>query len=82
MQFLAEWRRCGDLLPGLRLDLGLLGSMRTPAMGFSYSVIGEVAFPLFDLKARQQPLRGLRRALRRVGDRLAGRQRDSGQRYD
>ncbi len=56
--------------------------MRTPAMGFSYSVIGEVAFPLFDLKARQQPLRGLRRALRRVGDRLAGRQRDSGQRYD
>lgn len=61
---------------------GVTPRQPTPATRQFFNLIGEVAFPLFDLKSRQQPLRGLRRALRRVGDRLAGRQRDSGQRYD
>ncbi len=61
---------------------GVTPRQPTPATRLFFNLIGEVAFPLFDLKSRQQPLRGLRRALRRVGDRLAGRQRDSGQRYD
>ena len=61
---------------------GVTPRQPTPATRMFFNLIGEVAFPLFDLKSRQQPLRGLRRAWSRLSDRLAGRQRDSGQRYD
>ncbi len=54
----------------------------TPNTRFFFNLVGEVAFPLFDLKSRQRPLPGLRRAWTRLTDRLAGRTTDSGQRWD
>lgn len=54
----------------------------TPRSRYFVNLVGEVPHALFDLKARQRPLRGLRRLATRVGDLVRGRRTVSGQRYD
>lgn len=54
----------------------------TPNTRCFFNLVGEVDVPLFDLRARQQRTRGLRRAWRRLKNALAGRETRSGQRYD
>ncbi|HET9484033.1 MAG TPA: 2OG-Fe(II) oxygenase [Xanthomonadales bacterium] len=54
----------------------------TPNTRYFLNLVGEIDVPLFDLRARQQRTRGLRRAWRRLRNALAGRETRSGQRYD
>ena len=54
----------------------------TPNTRYFFNLVGEVDVPLFDLRARQQRTRGLRRAWKRLKNALAGRETRSGQRYD
>lgn len=54
----------------------------TPNTRYFFNLVGEIAVPLFDLRARQQRTRGLRRAWKRLKNALAGRETRSGQRYD
>lgn len=54
----------------------------TPNTRYFFNLVGEIALPLFDLRARQQRTRGLRRAWKRLKNALAGRETRSGQRYD
>jgi hypothetical protein len=61
---------------------GVTPRQPTPRTRWFLNLVGEVRVPLFDLKARQRPLRGLRRAWLRLRDRLAGRHTDAGQRWD
>ena len=61
---------------------GVTPRQPTPRTRWFLNLVGEVGVPLFDLKARQRPLRGLRHAWMRVRDRLAGRHTDAGQRWD
>lgn len=46
------------------------------------NLVGEVPYPLFDLKSRQRPFRSLRRLASRVGDLVRGRRTVSGQIYE
>jgi hypothetical protein len=61
---------------------GVTPRQPTPNTRYFFNLIGEVSVPLFDLKSRQQPLRGLKRAWGKVKDKLAGRETASGQRWD
>lgn len=61
---------------------GVTPRQPTPRARWFLNLVGEVKAPLFDLKSRQRPLRGLRHAWMRVRDRLAGRHTDAGQRWD
>jgi hypothetical protein len=61
---------------------GVTPRQPTPRTRWFLNLVGEVKVPLFDLKARQRPLRALRHAWMRVRDRLAGRRTDAGQRWD
>ncbi|HVF35245.1 MAG TPA: 2OG-Fe(II) oxygenase [Candidatus Saccharimonadia bacterium] len=54
----------------------------TPNTRYFFNLVGEIAVPLFDLRARQLRTRGLRRAWKRLKNALAGRETRSGQRYD
>ncbi len=54
----------------------------TPNTRYFFNLVGEIDVPLFDLRARQQRTRGLRRAWKRLKNALAGRETRSGQRYD
>ncbi len=61
---------------------GVTPRQPTPRTRWFMNLVGEVRVPLFDLKSRQRPLRGLRHAWMRVRDRVAGRHTDAGQRWD
>ena len=54
----------------------------TPNTRYFFNLVGEVNVPLFDLRARQQRTRGIRRAWRRLRNAIAGRETVSGQRYE
>lgn len=54
----------------------------TPRSRYFVNLIGEIPYPLFDIKSKQRSFRRIRRLAARVGDWVAGRRTHSGQLRD